>query len=103
MTFKERLAMECPESVKDDLTGDAYGCPASYGHEEISRDENKQEILDKLLPALQATRNLQDLKWLRYDAVTETVIASFENGIKLVNVMWDSGTAMIRDVIAEIV
>lgn len=66
--------------------------------------ENKQEILDLLLPALQATRNLYDLEDLEYDAERETVIATFRNGYKkTANVAMDSGTAMIRDVVKQIV
>lgn len=66
--------------------------------------ENKQEILDKLLPALQATRNLYDLTGLKYDAGKEVVYAEFKGGyIKIANVAMDSGTSMIRDVIGQIV
>lgn len=64
--------------------------------------ENKQRILDLLLPALQATRNLYDLEDLEYDAEHETVIATFKSGIKRANVAMDSGTAMIQDVISQI-
>lgn len=64
--------------------------------------ENKQRILDLLLPALQATRNLEDLEDLEYDAEHEVVIATFEGGIKRANVAADSGTAMIQDVISQI-
>ena len=39
--------------------------------------ENKQEILDLLLPALQATRNLHNLISLTYDTEKEVVIACF--------------------------
>ena len=66
--------------------------------------EDKQKILDLLLPCLRATRNLSDLKELRFNAITETVDAVFENGhTKLVNVAMDSGTAMIKDIIKQIV
>lgn len=64
--------------------------------------ENKQRILDLLLPALQATRNLEDLEDLEYDAENENVIATFKGGIKRANVAMDSGTAMIKDVISQI-
>lgn len=71
-------------------------------------NEDKQKICDLLLPALQATRNLHDLAALRYvkDEVRkrEHVIAVFANGhIKTVNVHMDSGTAMIHDIIENIV
>jgi len=66
--------------------------------------ENKQKILDLLLPALQATRNLDDLVSLTYDSENELVRAGFANGSsKLANVAMDSGTSMIRDVIGQIV
>lgn len=65
--------------------------------------ENKQEILDLLLPALQKTRNLYDLVSLEYNAERELVYAKFANGYaKVVNVAADSGTNMIRDVILQI-
>lgn len=67
-------------------------------------NEDKQKILDLLLPSLQATRNLHDLIGLDYDEESETVIATFNNGYqKRVNVAIDSGTAMICDVIRQIV
>lgn len=67
-------------------------------------NEDKQKILDLLLPSLQATRNLHDLIGLDYDEESETVIATFNNGYqKRVNVALDSGTAMICDVIRQIV
>jgi len=66
--------------------------------------ENKQKILELLLPALQATRNLDDLVSLTYDSETEMVAAVFATGgVKLANVAMDSGTSMIRDVIKQIV
>lgn len=66
--------------------------------------ENKQEILNLLLPALQATRNLYDLASLEYDPYKEIVIATFNNGhIKLANVAMDSGTAMITDTLRQII
>ena len=66
--------------------------------------ENKQRILDLLLPALQATRNLYDLASLEYNADNEVVIATFDSGYtKVANVAMDSGTSMIRDVIGQIV
>ena len=65
--------------------------------------EDKQKILDLLLPALQATRNLHDLMSLEIDAEQELVYATFESGYqKVVNVACDSGTSMIRDVIGQI-
>lgn len=66
--------------------------------------EDKQKICDLLLPALQATRNLFDLVKLTYSAEEEVVIAEFTNGYtKKANVACDSGTAMIRDIVKQIV
>lgn len=66
--------------------------------------ENKQRICDLLLPALQETRNLKGLLALDYDAEKEVVTATFLNGAEIhANVAMDSGTSMIRDIIAQIV
>lgn len=66
--------------------------------------ENKQDILDKLLPALQATSGLYDLVALQYNYDSESVTATFASGAeKKANVRMDSGTAMIRDVVGQIV
>ena len=66
--------------------------------------ENKQKILDLLLPALQATSNLSDLVYLRYSEERAEVVATFANGwTKRANVAMDSGTAMIRDIMEQIV
>lgn len=65
--------------------------------------EDKQKILSLLLPALQSTRNLNDLVSLDYDEDNGMVIACFAcGGKKLANVEGNSGTSMIRDVIAQI-
>lgn len=66
-------------------------------------NENKQEILDLLLPALQKTSNLHDLYALEYNPKNDLVCASFKSGYrKYANVALDSGTAMISDVIRQI-
>lgn len=66
--------------------------------------EDKQKILDLLLPTLQATRNLEDLVSLIYDPPIEIVIAVFKNKYtKIANVAGDSGTAMIQDILRQIV
>lgn len=70
--------------------------------------EDKQKICDLLLPALQATRNLNDLVSLRYvadkDWGRQHVLATFANGyVKTANVTMDSGTAMIRNIIRQII
>lgn len=66
--------------------------------------ENKQKICELLLPALQATRNLYDLGALEYRPEKEIVVAVFKNGSKkIINVAMDSGTAMILDIVKQIV
>lgn len=64
--------------------------------------ENKQKICDLLLPALQATENLNDLIDLEYIPEQDIVLASFPTGNKKANVAMDSGTNMIRDIIEQI-
>ena len=61
--------------------------------------ENKQEILDRLCFALQATRDQKDLKRLLYDEDHEEVIICWDEGGTFVNVAMDSGIAMMRDVL----
>lgn len=66
--------------------------------------EDKQKILDLLLPALQATSNLNDLVALTYVEEVECVRADFASGgWKRINVAMDSGTAMIQDIMKCIV
>lgn len=66
--------------------------------------EDKQKILDTLLIPLRETRALHDLCFLEYDWDREVVVATFENGFtKTANVAMDSGIAMIRDLLAQIV
>ena len=65
--------------------------------------EDNQKICDLLLPALQATRNLYDLQELEYSEERELAYAKFPSGTKVVNVAMDSGTAMIRDIVKQIV
>ena len=56
------------------------------------------------MPALQATRNLSDLVELEYREDRELVYAKFASGNqKIANVAMDSGTALIRDVIGQII
>ncbi len=68
--------------------------------------ENKMEILDLLLPLLQATRRFYDLQDLIYakqdDDYTELVTAVFPGGKVVCNVTADSGIAMIRDIIRQL-
>lgn len=69
--------------------------------------ENKSKICKKLLPVLQMTRNLYDLvdlEYVDYKNGEEEVITTFINGTKKhANVSMDSGTAMIYDIIRQIV
>ena len=68
--------------------------------------EDKKKILDLLLPALQETRNLEDLMSLVYVKLEngeERVIAIFPAGDKAVNITGDSGTSMIQDVLRGII
>lgn len=65
--------------------------------------EDLQKVCDLLTETLKATRNLNELEKLEYQKNSEIVIAKFTNGnIKKVNVMLDSGTAMITDIIKQI-
>lgn len=68
--------------------------------------EDKQKILDLLLPALQATRDLYDLVSLTYKQEArdfQTVTATFINGAtKKINVSLDSGVAMVWDVVGRL-
>lgn len=64
--------------------------------------EDKQKILDLLVPALQATRDQHDLVSLIYEEKSDTrqeVVINYENGSRRVNVSLDSGIAMTRDIL----
>lgn len=61
--------------------------------------ENKQKICDLLLPALQQTRSLCDLIDLEYIQEQGIVLAVFPSRSIRINVMADSGIAMIKDVV----
>ena len=61
--------------------------------------EDKQKILNLLVPALQATRDQADLTALEYDEEHEEVVIRYLRGTKKVSVALDSGIAMIRDVL----
>lgn len=66
--------------------------------------EDLQKVCDLLTEVLRETRNLGELKNLNYDKSTETVTATFRcGGTKKANVAGDSGTAMISDIIKQIV
>lgn len=62
-------------------------------------EENKQAILDALLPALKLTRAGADIMGLRYDKEKEKVTISYYGSCNdSVNVHLDSGIAMIMDI-----
>lgn len=62
-------------------------------------EENKQAILDALLPALKLTRAGADIMGLHYDKEKEQVTISYYGSCNdSVNVNMDSGAAMIIDV-----
>lgn len=65
--------------------------------------ENMQEICDRLLWVLEATRGGADVVSLEYVEDSETVIATHKNGHqKHINVACDSGMAMICGIIHSI-
>ena len=66
--------------------------------------ENKQEICDSLCATLQKTRDLRDLLSLTFDKTLEIVIAEYADGEKKEIGVWgDSGVALIKDIIEELV
>ena len=66
--------------------------------------ENKQEICDSLCATLQKTRDQRDLLSLTFDEALETVTAEYADGEKKEISVWgDSGIALIKDVIEELV
>lgn len=66
--------------------------------------EDRQKICDLLLPALQATENLQDLESLEYDTKTELVHATFVSGRrKIAKAATNTGASMICNIILQIV
>lgn len=66
--------------------------------------ENKQEICDSLCATLQKTRDQRDLLSLTFDKTLEIVIAEYTDGEKKEIGVWgDSGVALIKDIIEELV
>ena len=61
--------------------------------------ENKQKICDLLLPVLQQTGSLCDLVDLEYIQEQGIILATFPSRSIRINVMADSGIAMIKDVV----
>lgn len=71
--------------------------------------ENKEEIVKAFLPVLQMTEYFHDLVNIEYRLETngnfkrERVIATFENGCtKEVNVTYDSGFAVLKDILKQL-
>lgn len=61
--------------------------------------DDKREILNRLLPAIQATRAGNGAARLRLDEEEKTVVIEYNSGFtKTVNIEADSGIAMIIDV-----
>lgn len=66
--------------------------------------ENKQEICDSLCAALMKTRDQRDLVSLTFDENLEIVTAKYADGDeKEISVWGDSGVALIKDIIEELV
>ena len=66
--------------------------------------ENKQEICNSLCATLQKTRDQRDLLSLTFDKTLEIVIAEYTDGEKKEIGVWgDSGVALIKDIIEELV
>ncbi len=61
--------------------------------------EDKEEICSLLCKALQKTRGASDLLSLEFDPESEIVTAIFAGGNRKINVAYDSGTSMIRDIV----
>ena len=69
----------------------------------IKEAENRQKILDLLLPALKAAEELQKLKSLDYIVEKELVTAKFVDGHEVtINVAGDSDIVMIYDIVAKL-
>ena len=66
--------------------------------------ENKQEICNSLCATLQKTRDQRDLVSLTFDENLEIVTAKYADGDeKEISVWGDSGVALIKDIIEELV
>lgn len=69
-------------------------------NEKMRMLDYKDKICEELCKVLQLTISAADLISLNYDKETEIVTATFENGSsRKINVAWDSGMAMIRDIV----
>lgn len=96
----EEKALELVPGVACELNAQ----PEEIYIEAMEREEDKQMICDALLATLQLTRAMYNLEDLMYLPEKELVEATFSNGgRKYANVAADSGIAMIRDIIKQIV
>lgn len=69
----------------------------------IAEAEEKQRILDLLLPALRETKDLKELEALEYNPGEETVTAAFMGGgEEKINIAGDGGIVMIYDVVVKL-
>lgn len=68
--------------------------------------ENKQAILDALLVALKLTREYEHVESLRYESESPNKqivrVTSKTACERVINVTYDSGSAMVRDVIRQL-
>lgn len=69
-----------------------------------AKAKTKQAICDQLCKTIQMTEAGDDLEALRYDPDNETVHADFTDSydLRLINVAYDSGWAMIKDIVNDI-
>ena len=65
--------------------------------------EDKQAICDALCKALQLTRSGSDISEIRYNAEGEYVTVYYTSGHININVAFDSGMAMIRDILRGLI
>ncbi len=66
---------------------------------QVSDLEDKETICCLLCEVLQKTRGCADLRSLDFGRKDEIVIAVFESRSQKINVAYDSGMAMIRDIV----
>ena len=67
------------------------------------KKEDKQAICDALCKALQLTRSGSSIFEIRYNAEGEYVTVYYTSGHININVAFDSGMAMIRDILRGLI
>ena len=65
--------------------------------------EDKQAICNALCETLRLTRSGSDISEIRYNAEGEYVTVEYTTGHININVAFDSGAAMIRDIMRGII